>query len=644
MEKGDVKNAKKFLHKALSHDSSYYKANFGMGILYSDLVEDYDEALPYLKRAYRHRPKKDSIYDAVYALAKSYHHNGEFETAMLYYNRMDKWIDTDHEFDFQADVRKRKADCEYAIRHRNDPVPQNILVVNAGRTLNSDKPEYGAVLGPRHEIYFTSKRKDEKFEPLNFMDGKYFESIYVANITPYGFNDVRRYSLPAGLINTTFNPRHNAVVSLTQDASRLITFKKGAIYEVKIGGEREEPKRLLVAGHKKSFQNHAFITRDNNTLYFTSDIAGGYGGTDIYKSVRGSDGNWGEPQNLGNTINTQFDEDAPFLSPDGSMLYFSSMGHEGFGNHDIYKSRIENGTFGKPENMGAPYNSPSHDVFLVTDSTSENAYLSSGRNGGFGDMDIYKIIDLDKVNRECPVQPGSPLTLALVPGDTSAGINVTAELPSGYKVLEYGWNINGERVAGTATSAARVPASPGTYTVSTKMMIICDTCIAPMIVCADITTEITTKPEPEFPADTTSVTPAVTPLPTGTLSADQLFALGYDIAPLQFGFDRSGLDAGVREVLVNNAEVLKKNRDLTIELYGYTDARGKEHHNLILSKRRARVVSSFLLKNGVARSQITIVEGRGSADLLNDCGKGKKCAENAHRQNRRVLVVVKKNP
>lgn len=103
------------------------------------------------------------------------------------------------------------------------------------------------------------------------------------------------------------------------------------------------------------------------------------------------DGVWGKPENLGPNVNTAYDEDAPFLSDDGHTLYFASRGHPGYGNFDIYKTVLKDGKWDKPENLGLPINSPAHDIFMVQNKDGNIGFFSSGRKGGKGDMDIYKI-------------------------------------------------------------------------------------------------------------------------------------------------------------------------------------------------------------------------------------------------------------
>ncbi len=130
------------------------------------------------------------------------------------------------------------------------------------------------------------------------------------------------------------------------------------------------------------------ISEDGKTLYFASDMDGGFGGYDIYKILKDEEGNWGEPINLGPTINTRFNESYPFIA--GNVLYFSSYGHPGFGGFDVFYSIIdEEGNYSTPINMGAPVNSSADDFGFIIDDDYTRGFFSSNRPGGEGEDDLY---------------------------------------------------------------------------------------------------------------------------------------------------------------------------------------------------------------------------------------------------------------
>ncbi len=130
------------------------------------------------------------------------------------------------------------------------------------------------------------------------------------------------------------------------------------------------------------------ISEDGNTLYFASDMPGGYGGYDIYVIKKDIEGSWGEPKNLGPAINTAFNDSYPFIA--GGVLYFSSYGHPGFGGFDVFYSLVkENDEFANPINMGVPVNSSADDFGFIIDDSYTRGFLSSNRPGGSGEDDLF---------------------------------------------------------------------------------------------------------------------------------------------------------------------------------------------------------------------------------------------------------------
>jgi outer membrane protein OmpA-like peptidoglycan-associated protein/tetratricopeptide (TPR) repeat protein len=133
---------------------------------------------------------------------------------------------------------------------------------------------------------------------------------------------------------------------------------------------------------------HASFSVTGDTMYFASDMPGGFGGVDIYRIYRNSGGSWTNPENLGNKINTEGNEMFPFIHPEG-MLFFASNGLLGLGGLDVFMSKVSKNGFDEPENLGAPVNSSYDDFAFILNKQQEAGYFSSNRTGGKGDDDIY---------------------------------------------------------------------------------------------------------------------------------------------------------------------------------------------------------------------------------------------------------------
>ncbi|MFN8356786.1 MAG: OmpA family protein [Spirosomataceae bacterium] len=167
---------------------------------------------------------------------------------------------------------------------------------------------------------------------------------------------------------------------------------------------------------------HPALSKDDKYMVFASDMPGGFGGTDLY-IVSYTNGTWGTPVNLGKEINSKGNEMFPYVDENGN-LYFSSDGHPGLGDLDIFFSEMRNGTpVGKIFNLGAPINSPKDDFGIITDGERKTGYFSSSRKRGGTDDDIYRF------TREGPMYPCRDLTIAVYDADTKMPLdNATVDI------------------------------------------------------------------------------------------------------------------------------------------------------------------------------------------------------------------------
>jgi outer membrane protein OmpA-like peptidoglycan-associated protein/tetratricopeptide (TPR) repeat protein len=638
-ENGYLEQARQYYLKALEKDSNDYRANLGLGITLSEFMDRPEEAIRYLERAYRVTPA-DTLPDLIFALGKVYEHFGRYREAIPFFDKL-AGVNAVEEDDalFQMDVKKRKEDCLYGIEHNFFTDPKDWYVVNVGKNINTDMPEYVPVLTPGNELLFTSKRQDDKKERINDLDGKYFESMYISKIENGRFTPPRRYTIPDLFSSSKFRKHHESIISMSPDGKKLFLYRDNKIYEVSMDNlQKESPKKLSKSINFDYYQNHAFLSKDGKTLYFTSEGRGGVGGIDIWKAEKTGDGTWSKPENLGTPVNTEYDEDAPFITDDGQTLYFASRGHPGFGNFDIYKSNLVNGKWSAPENLGRPINSAAHDIFMVTDSAGKIGYFSSSRVGGKGDMDIYKINYFKNFNKECVTtnDPNVSINAARL-NDSSNAYTIKADLSEHFKILSFGWKVNGQAFNASSNQIEYSFDKPGTYPVEVKIVSYCDTCIEPYVACKIQNITI----EKAVPTVTTAPTQTVDLANVhGQLTKEQMLALGFDVTPIHFNFNKQDVREDGQTILNKNLEVLKKHPELFIDINGHADSQGKAHRNQQLSLQRANSVKSYLLKNGLSKKQIRRTVGRGSKELLNDCVRGEDCTKEQNEVNRRVEINV----
>lgn len=393
------KNFDAALQVYLKWDSIYPgcpNLNYKIGFCYSNMGSGKPRAIPYLEMASKFAVKE---YDGSYIetnaplgvffwLAQDYHIDYKFAKAIENYDKYLKFAEFDDP-NFVDSIKWMKEKSYNAIKIINNPL--SIRIENVGEMVNTRYPEYSPVLTlDQRTLYFTSRREGSTGNKLD-IKGKYYEDVYFTTKRNDGTWEMARHI--GGKINTV---GHEATISISPDGKTIFLYKDdkgdGNIYTSTFAdGEWGKPVKLNENINSTSWETHASLSPDQNTLYFVSDREGGFGGRDIWKSVK-IRGEWSEPENLGPTVNTQYDEDAPYMLPDGFTLYFASQGHENMGGFDIFITTIsEDGFWSTPENLGYPINTTEDDVFYMPTPDEKNAYYSSSKGLGLGEQDIYYI-------------------------------------------------------------------------------------------------------------------------------------------------------------------------------------------------------------------------------------------------------------
>lgn len=646
IEKSNFERAREYFLKAYNVDKNNYKANQGLGVVLAEFMTRYEEALPYLETAYNQKPADHSI-DVVYALAKSYHHIGEYEKATEFYNKLEGSVALeDDDKQYQLDLKKRKDDCTYGLANKNTSNQKDWYIVNAGSNINTSAPEYVPVITSKNELIFTSRRKDSPKEKVQKEDGKYYESMYLSKIENGKPKSVRRYTVPDLYLKSKYSKHHESIISVSPDGKTLFVFRDAKIYEVNMdSASKIEPTKLAKTINFDYYQNHAYLTKDRKTLLFTSEAKEGMGGLDIYRSDKDANGQWGNPVNLGTSINTIYDEDSPYLTDDGKTLYFASKGHPGFGSFDIYKSTLVNDTWSEPENLGQPVNSPGHDIFFMNHTEGNAAYFASSRKGGFGDMDIYKINYLKDVKKECVETNNNLLALTSTVLDENTGsVKISSSLSDYFKPLQQEWKLNSEALGGNTTEITTTVTVDGNEnSISSKVIAYCDTCFEPIAICN--TTKLTLSKKDVFVSTEDNIVknPYDPNLDYNYLTKNKLNELGFNLIPVHFNLNKSDIRDDGKAALDKNIDILIQHKEVAVLIYGFTDSRGAEKHNLSLSKKRANQVKHYLLAKGVKANQIKLVSGKGEQFIVNNCTEGVECDDTAHEQNRRVEFIIAEN-
>lgn len=439
---GDYFNAYTLYNQVYAADSMNAYLNHKIGVCMFNLKKFRTDSYRYFKKA-----ENGKFRDTYFYLGLLEHQRLEFNEAIKNFNQYKHSTGTGtftlKETDRQINI------SEFARNMIKHPV--NIEIENLGEKVNSKFPDYVPLISADEKmLVFTSRREgssDNKLDPF----GDYFEDVFIS------YNVNGKWTAPASIGQAINTPTHDACVALSADGQQLITYKtsddmmSGDLYLSDYNGkEWTKPIKLPeVINSGEYIEASAALAADNDLIYFSSDRPGGFGGKDLYFSRRLPDNSWGLPMNLGPVVNTEYDEDAPFIHPDGKTLYFSSKGHRNMGGYDIFKAvKEETGEWALPENLGHPINSVDDDVYFVLSIDGKNGYYSANKPNGYGDQDIYLIRNPEQLfqlniikgkaidqNTKEPVQ--AKITLLNKISDKVEGIFRTNRLNGTFVIIGY---------------------------------------------------------------------------------------------------------------------------------------------------------------------------------------------------------------
>jgi len=575
-----------------------------------------EKSLGFLKKAYKLNSAIDGYY--VFLLGKSFHTLNQFEDAISYYEKAKKTKSIIDPKLLEHATRKIE-ECNFGDALVKKPV--NVKLENLSEKINTEHQEYVPVINAdESEMFFTSRRPGGIGGAMDESIGDHYEDIYFSEKEGDNWKEAVNLGEP---VNSS---RHDATVGLSVDGNQLFLYRDnergiGNVFMTERKGLTwTEPKELPSPINSKNKETSACFDHTGKVIYFVSNRGGGEGGSDIYKATLGEDLKWGNVENLGPTINTQYDEDAIFMHADGKTLYFSSKGHNTMGGFDVFKSTLEKGIWSKPENLGFPVNSPDDDVCFVVTANGEIGYYTSDKIQGKGKRDIYRITFLDVIKENN--RPKLTLYKGVIKDDkTGEPLSATIEVYDNEKGELIGTY---ESNSATGKYMISLPSGHdyGINVVSEGYLFYSENFNLPA-----------TRVYQEVKKDI-----GLEKIEVGRKVVLNNIFYDYNAAEL-----RSSSHNELNKVI----KLLKKNPKLKMEMSAHTDARGGDSYNLKLSQKRAQSCVDYLVKNGIEKNRL-IAKGYGEktpivpeADI--DKMVREVAKEEAHQKNRRTEFKILEN-
>ncbi len=615
----------------------------------------YFNAIELYKQAYTKVKKADAKARILFRTGDAYHQINDLKGAETYYSKaikakypdpiailnladvlkaQQKYPEAIVEYnnykkEMPSDVRGENGvkSCELAQQWKDAKnTPETRLKVDNMALLNSKESDFSPAYSDKKytSLIFTSTRQGAT-GAIDITNGQNHSDLYEAKLDKNG-----KWSTPAPLVAALVSKMNEASVSVSKKGDVMFMTRcpeakgkslKCQLYVCKKQGPAwAEPELLPFNVDSVSFA-HPAINVAGDILYFTSKLAGGYGGKDIWMSTYNKkDKAWGQPVNLGPSINTAGDEMYPYMADDDKTLYFSSNYHLGMGGLDIFKAeKAADGKFTKaPENLKSPMNSAGDDFGIIFEGKKIKGYFTSNRDGGKGSDDIYSFIlpplNFNLTGTVVSDENNEPVSNALIHLKGSSGdmyeFKTTADGKYNFKLKE---NTSYEVTVATDKSTTSKTFTLGFL--ANKDM-------------GKLTT-VDENESKDFVKDF-----ALTPVKAEIRFPAVLYELG-----------KADLKPESKDSLNFLYQTLMDNPSIVIELQAHTDSRGNDAKNQILSDARAKSCVDYLnIEKKIPLARL-MSKGWGEKkllikDVVINKAKTKEEKEALHQKNRRTVFRI----
>ena len=617
-------------YSALKLFKEYYDENkdrdiaYRIGMLNYEL-RDYTNAKNYLQRSQRRAAEGENV-DALFYLGRSLKAMGLYGEAIESFKEFKLMASGNPLRDF-ADLEI--AGAQMALKMTEPP---RIKVTNAGRSVNTSNQEYSPVLTAGGDLYYAGFGKSGVVAESG--EDHHDIRIFSAPAQDEGYG--RGKPLPKNINRSGFQTVN---VAVSPDGERMLLIRS------EIDGRKLETSELYLSEKSGSGWGPANAVGGVNgdyrvkhpafgelfgesVIYFASDMPGGRGGYDLYYAKSDGAGGYKRPVNLGEAINTAYDDVTPFYR-DGT-LYFSTEGRPTLGGFDVFRTEWSGDAWSEPVNMGKGFNSSYDDRYFQLDGTGKRGVLTSNRPPTRSVKSKTCCDDVFLLNVEPIIIELLALTL-----DNEGGLlpGVTVDLL--------------EIADGDTTYLSRKRNPKGNRFDFSLVDGVSYTLLATLDGYEPASAELNTVgiDEPTTLQRTLVLTPE--PAAEPPKPADDVIELTLNqpirLANIYYDYDDDKILPAAEPDLDYIRGIMEDYPEMVVELGSHTDARGRDAYNMDLSQRRAQSAVDYLVDNGIDRGRLR-AQGYGETVILNECENGVKCSDDAHRFNRRTEFKIIEGP
>jgi len=494
--------------------------------------------------------------------------------------------------------------------------------------MNTSAEDFGASYYKEKIVFASSRAKPKMIQRKSNRDGQPYLNIYEATVkagqleNPENFDKDLNGKMNDGPASFTADGNFMAFTRNNREVKRKDKIVNLEIYFRTVENKKWTKPVPFFLNNKEYSVGHPCLTANGDTMYFSSNMPGGFGKADIYRTTKNAKGEWTKAENLGDQINTEGDELFPFYNGNMGVLFFSSNGRYGLGGLDVFICSINGQEVNNVYNAGSPFNTQNDDFAAIIDSKTKKGYFSSNRAGGSGDDDIYTIDLLEELKlgkriigiAKDKTEHAIPFTFITLLDDKGVVLDtLTTKDDGAYKFFV----VTDKKFKLIGKKEKYIDGSNEANTFGKEL-----------IVKADVL--LTMKEEKIV-------------IPKIEVGEDLGKIVGFN--SIYYDFSEYDIRPDAKNELDKIVKILNEYPTIVVELSSHTDCRATKEYNVNLSNQRSKAASSYI-KSRISNPGRITSKGYGETKLVNTCEcEGtvvSNCSDDEHQKNRRTEFRILK--